>query len=303
MYRIGSIEEKVMVKLWLLGLRISDACRLKKISFELTPTEELIEVLIETRKEGIVAHVFLDHELQRLLETYLPTLKKDNPYFFQSSRGAHLTGKQLLRKLQRLQKKAQIKAKGRFGWHIGRKLYMRTSAENGVTSWNAKLMVGKAVDPSIATYINHADLKKQAKKVLNVLKMETTKANGHIESLKEVILQTEKDIHKLNIRLDLQRQFNEQLEKQNNDLNHKIESFTKNTEHEMMTKYKILEEKLESINEYIATELIDSWKEEQYLNFLKTLYPKIYKITMKEYEQAQEKILELIETNKKENSP
>ena len=73
------------------------------------------------------------------------------------------------------QKRARIKAKGRFGWHIARKLFLRTCAENGVISWNAKLMVGKAVDKSIGTYINGVSLRKDACKVLKVLLMEPPK--------------------------------------------------------------------------------------------------------------------------------
>lgn len=63
---------------------------------------------------------------------------------------------------------------------------MRTCAENGVTSWNAKLIVGKAVDKSIGTYINGVSLKKDAEKVLNVLRMELAKANGRINSIQEI---------------------------------------------------------------------------------------------------------------------
>jgi hypothetical protein len=40
------------------------------------------------------------------------------------------------------------------------------------------MMVGKAVDSSIATYIRGANLRTEAKKVLNVLRMEEMQASG-----------------------------------------------------------------------------------------------------------------------------
>ena len=304
MYGIGSLADKVMVKMWLLGLRISDACRLKWKSFDVSPSEDLIEVLVDTRKEGIVAHLFVDPELQTLLEKYIRNLSGENSYFFQSSRGDHLTGKQLLRKLQGLGKKAGIKAKGRFGWHIGRKLFLRTCAENGVTSWNAKLMVGKAVDKSIATYINHADLKKQARKVLVVLQMESTEPHQGIESLKEVVLQAEKDIHYLKVRLDLQRQFNEKLEKTNKEFEKRVESLSWTAEKyaELEKDLRRTREELESLNEFIAAKLVDSWNEGNYMSFLKEFYPELYERTLKEYEEARESIAEWLDKVKKEEN-
>jgi integrase len=186
MYRIGSLEEKVMVKTWLLGLRIGDACRLEWKQFNFKPTEDPKEVLVNTKKEGIVAHVFIDAEFQKLLAQHIPNLNQSNKFLFQSEKGNNLKEKQLLRKLQNLQKKARINAKGVFGWHIGRKLFMRTCAELGITSWNAKLMVGKAVDKSIATYINGVQLKDDATKVSNVLHMELSNGTGNSRLTKQL---------------------------------------------------------------------------------------------------------------------
>jgi integrase len=173
MYKVGSLEEKVMVKIWLLGLRIEDACMLEWKKFDIYQVlDEPKEVLIHTKKENVVADVFIDKELQQLLVKYIPTLDKDNPYLFQSARRGHLTEKQLLRNLQNLRKRAGVEATGIFGWHIGRKLFLRICAENGINTWSANMMVGKAVDSSIATYIRGANLRREARKVLNVLCME-----------------------------------------------------------------------------------------------------------------------------------
>ena len=56
-----------------------------------------------------------------------------------------------------------------------------------MTSWNANLIVGKAVDKSIGTYINGVSLKKDAEKVFGVLRMEQLKTNGRISTLTEAV--------------------------------------------------------------------------------------------------------------------
>jgi integrase len=98
MYEIGSLEEKVIIKTWLLGLRIGDAVRLEWKQFDLEPSEDMAEVLIHTKKEDVVAHAFIDPEFQELLAKYIPNLDQSNPYVFQSERGKHLSEKQMLRK-------------------------------------------------------------------------------------------------------------------------------------------------------------------------------------------------------------
>lgn len=82
MWKIASLEEKVMVKTWLLGLRIGDACKLEWQQFNIKPTEEPQEVLISTHKEGITAHVFVDSEFQKLLEKQIPNLDRSKSFSF-----------------------------------------------------------------------------------------------------------------------------------------------------------------------------------------------------------------------------
>jgi integrase len=210
MWKVASLEEKVMVKTWMLGLRIGDACKLEWQQFNLKTSEEPQEVLISTHKEGIVAHVFIDPEFQELLEKQIANLDRSSKFLFQSEKGGHVKEKQLLRKLQSLQKKAGIDAKGKvFGWHLGRKLFLRTCAELGITSWNAQMMCGKAVDKSIATYINGVQLKNDAKKIHNVLKMEN-QSNGNdkrVENLECAIRNLENENMALKTRQDeLQKQ-------------------------------------------------------------------------------------------------
>jgi len=206
MWKIASLEEKVMLKALLLGLRIGDACKIEWQWLNFKTSEEPQEIIISTHKEGITAHVFCDSEFQKLIEKQIAVLNKDNKYLFQSEKGGHVKEKQLLRRLQSLQKKAGIDAKGKvFGWHIGRKLFLRTCAELGITSWNAQMMCGKAVDKSIAAYINGVQLKNDAKKVHDVLKMEIVNGtNNHtkIEQLENALKQVESENMAFRTRID-----------------------------------------------------------------------------------------------------
>lgn len=198
MYKIANLDNKVLVKTWLLGLRISDACRLKWKDFNLQPQKEPIEVLILTRKESVIAHCFVDQEFQELLQKYISTLDQNNDFLFQSARQVRLSEKQLLRRLQKLAKKVRLNTSKRFGWHIGRKLFLRKTVNLGLNQWSAKMMVGKSVDKSIATYIQGTDLTKDAIKMSYVLRMEqlpqvTAKGEEYIEAMLDALRELLRD--------------------------------------------------------------------------------------------------------------
>jgi len=182
MYKVGSLEDKVMIKVWLLGLRIGDVTKLTKDQFTFEKlSNEPLEILVSTHKEEITAHIFVDLELQDLLKKYIPLLK--NEFLFEG-----ITTKQLLRRLQTLQKKVGFKLTGKvFGWHIARKLFLRTGTELGVNQWSLKMMTGKALDPSIATYIRGVSLVEDARKISNALRMTEPRPNGRIGNLEETV--------------------------------------------------------------------------------------------------------------------
>jgi integrase len=210
MWKVASLSEKVMMKTWLLGLRIGDACKLEWRAFNFKDSNEPREVIIDTHKEGIAAHVFCDSEFQMLLQKQIPNLNSSNKFLFQSEKGGHLKEKQLLRKLQSLQRKAGIDPKGKvFGWHLGRKLFLRTCAELGITSWNAQMMCGKAVDKSIATYINGVQLRNDAKKIHVVFAMENQSRGNEqrVDNLENALRNVENENMALKTRQDqLQKQ-------------------------------------------------------------------------------------------------
>lgn len=57
----------------------------------------------------------------------------------------------------------------------------------GVNSWNARLLVGKAVEKSIATYINGVQLKEDFLKISNVLRINEPQPNPKMPSLEEAV--------------------------------------------------------------------------------------------------------------------
>lgn len=203
MYNTGDFDDKRMVKIWLKGLRIEDAVDLKTPQITETP----VESLVMTKKEGIIAHIFYDSEDQKLVDSR-------RTYIFHDKSNGHIVAKQLLRRLQSLAIKAGIDFNGKtFGWHIGRKLVLRTCAELGITSWNAMMMVGKAIDKSIETYINHLKLKEDYLKVFSVLRMELNNGNGRVTKVEEALAALEKENTVLKTRLDGLQKTVQQMEK------------------------------------------------------------------------------------------
>jgi integrase len=183
MAEVASLKEMIILEVYLLGLRVYDACRLKKDIFDISKDAPIpIEIL--THKEGVIARTFISQEFKDSLVKYLPLLKKDNPYLLQSARREVVDEDSLNKTLKTLATRAGIDTKG-FHWHTGRKLFLRTSAELGITSWNAMMMVGKSVDKSIETYINHVQLKEDFLKVSEVLRFRKPNGNGKVANLEK----------------------------------------------------------------------------------------------------------------------
>jgi len=188
MASVADLKEQVILELLLLGLRVGGVCRLEWKQFDVLDQEVPVPLLIRTRKEGTTAHSFVSAELVELLAKYLPLLDKSNKYLLQSARKEHLDEDSINSILKDLSVRAHINVRGLLHWHCGRKLFMRTCAELGITSWNAMLMCGKAVERSIETYINNVQLKEDFKKVSNVLRLRRVgSGNGRIEDIDEAV--------------------------------------------------------------------------------------------------------------------
>jgi integrase len=188
MASVADLKEQVILELLLLGLRVGDVCRLEWKQFDVLDQEAPVPLLLRTMKEGTIAHTFVSEELIELLSKYLSLLDKSNKYLLQSARKGHLDEDSINSILKDLSVRAHINVRGLLHWHCGRKLFMRTCAELGITSWNAMLMCGKAVERSIETYINNVQLKEDFKKVSSVLRLRrVSNGDGRIENIDEAV--------------------------------------------------------------------------------------------------------------------
>jgi hypothetical protein len=175
---------------FLLGLRVGDTSKLEWKTFDVKG-ETPIPITINCGKEETVAQTFISEEFQQLLQKYLATIDKTNPYLFQSARQGNLSEKQIDRILKSLVKRAGIQNHGSFRWHCGRKLVLRTSAELGINQWSAKMLVGKSVSPDIATYIQGAQLRNDFIKLNNVLRLfpKSPVVNGQARQMLDTVFQ------------------------------------------------------------------------------------------------------------------
>jgi integrase len=169
MAKTANLREQVLLEVFLLGLRIGDVALLEWSTFDVQG-DCPIPILI-TKKENVVARSFVSAEFKPILDKYLNTIDKGNKYLFQSKRSGHMTVHGIQKIFHGLVKRAGIASHGLFRWHTGRKLFLRTCAELGISSWSAKLMVGKSIPISDETYIHDVELKNDFVKVSNVLKL------------------------------------------------------------------------------------------------------------------------------------
>lgn len=205
MAKVADLREQVLLEIYLLGLRISDVALLKWKKFD-RREQAPIPIEINTKKEQVLARTFISEEFKQLLDKYIPLLNKQNPYLFQSKRKQHLSTKQIDNTLKSLIKRAGIVKHGLFRWHTGRKLFLRTTAELGLSTWSAKLMCGKAIPASDDTYVHDAELKNDFIRISDVLRLlpkTIPQAEDQIENLEKAIGQLENENIAFKTRIDL----------------------------------------------------------------------------------------------------
>jgi hypothetical protein len=103
-------------------------------------------------------------------------------------------------------KKAGIETHGVMAWHSGRKLFLRTATELGVSPWSAKLMCGKSVPASDDTYIHEVELKPDFLKVSEVLRLfpkSVPYASDQIRQLEDAMTELEKENIALKTRIEV----------------------------------------------------------------------------------------------------
>lgn len=194
MAKVSDLREQVILEVFLLGLRISDAALLEWKQFQ-NDDFKLI-----TKKEGVPAHIFISEEFRGLLTKYLPLLDQKNKYLLQSA-NEHLSVKHLDYLIHSLTKRAGLNAN--IHWHLGRKLFFTTGLELGIPNPNLKRMLGKANPQADETYYQNLDLKPNADQLHKVLKLfPITNGNGKVSHLEEIVMALEKENATLKERIE-----------------------------------------------------------------------------------------------------
>lgn len=203
--KLADLREQILLEIFLLGLRIGDVSILEWQTFDVSG-ECPIPIQIMTRKEEVVARSFITKEFKNLLEKYIPLLDKTNKYLFQSKRKRHLSTKQISNIFKKLVERAGIHNHGLFRWHTGRKLFLRTCAELGISSWSAKLIVGKSIPTSDDTYVHDAELKGDFLKISKVLRLfpkTIPQAEDILKKLENALKHVEKENAVSKTRIDI----------------------------------------------------------------------------------------------------
>jgi len=199
MFEVANLKERTVLSVAVdTGLRISDFLTIKKTDLPLLDKEPPIGFELLTQKEKIPAHCFLSEESVELLKTYLPTLrKKNNVYLFASNGKSHISDEAISKMLKRLAERAQIDLNGkRLSFHCFRKMFLSASIDSGIGLTAGKLLCGKAVPKSDATYLTTVKLREkfiQLKRFLSISEQPRIEAEK-LESLKKAISKLQEDL-------------------------------------------------------------------------------------------------------------
>jgi site-specific recombinase XerD len=197
MFNVADLRGRVILSMGLdLGWRISDFLKIEKGSLPNLNQEPPIRIEAITQKCNIIAKSFLSGESVELLKTYLPTLKPNNRYLFQSNSHKPLDPETVGDILKGLAQKAKIiipKGK-RLRFHCFRKRFLSTCADLKIDVNTAKLLVGKDVESSMLTYLSEVSHRQAFIEIKSVL----TLMNGR----KTVIEVKDLEIEKLKKRIE-----------------------------------------------------------------------------------------------------
>ncbi len=182
MFNVGDLRARTILSMALdLGWRISDFLEIKKSDVPDLTQEAPLSFERITSKEKIIAKSFLSIETVELLKTFMPTLKPENPYLFQSNSHNHLDPESVGDILKSLAKKANIAIPLQkiLRFHAFRKRFLSTCADLKVDVNTAKILCGKNVESSMLAYLSEVNHKKAFLEIKEVLNL----SNGRIRSI------------------------------------------------------------------------------------------------------------------------
>jgi len=185
MFEYANIWEKALMLFSTeTGLRVSDILAMKRTDIENILTQEIPNMEIQTKKEGVLARIFVSKELKGILDLYLPTLKASQRRLFKKDEDT------LNKAVQRLFKTAYPEIKEvKPTMHDFRRLFISTATNLNVNQWRIRYFVGKKIPDDILVYLRDLDLRSdflRLKSKLTIQESESVSAN-QIGNLEEMI--------------------------------------------------------------------------------------------------------------------
>jgi integrase len=174
MFNVADMRARVILSMGLdLGWRVGDFVRLTKAMLPDLDQPTPIPFDLITEKETVLAKSFFSEETVELLKTYIPTLKPENPYLFQSNSKNHLDPETVSDILKGLAKTVKIKIPEgkRLRFHCFRKRFLSTCADLKIDVNTAKILTGKDVEDGMLRYlgeVNHKNAFLEVKRFLNL---------------------------------------------------------------------------------------------------------------------------------------
>lgn len=195
MFNCADLRGRTILSMALdLGWRISDFLETKKSDIPDLTQEPPLAFERITEKQKVISKSFLSIETVELLKTFMPTLKAENPYLFQSNSHNHLDPESVGDILKSLARKANITIPQgkRLRFHAFRKRFLSTCADLKIDVNTAKILCGKNVESSMLAYLSEVNHKKaflEIKTVLNLtngrFKVAVESKNTEIEALRK----------------------------------------------------------------------------------------------------------------------
>lgn len=212
MLEYANIWEKTLIHLAIeTGLRVSDILALKRVDIENLLQQELPSTMeVQTKKEGVLARIFLSRECAEVLRLYLPTLKPNQKRLLVKDEDT------LNKSIQRLFKTAFPDFNFKPTMHDFRRVFISTAANLNINEWRIKYFVGKTISPDILTYLRNQDLREDFKKIKTRLTVQASlKAENHelLNEMQVTVSKQQAQINDLETRLEaLSKEYKKVLE-------------------------------------------------------------------------------------------
>jgi integrase len=202
MFNVGDLRARTIISMALdLGWRIGDFIAVTKDKLPNLNRETPIAFDLVTEKCSVIAKSFLSTETVELLKAYLPTLRAENPFLFQSNTHNHLDTETVGDILKNCAEKAKIeidKSK-RIRFHCFRKRFLSECANLKIDVNTAKILCGKDVEDSMLTYLSEVEHVKAFKELKTVLNMSNGAMRSTLDAKDTQITELRSEVEKLRL--------------------------------------------------------------------------------------------------------